>query len=131
VNTANSGTASFIVPNNTVIIIDTWPSGYNGQSMSTSMGAVDKQVTMTLSRASIPTTAITPVVTDPSTGAVITAAPTYYPACNPNAPDYNARACGQNQDAGMMAQLREAGPSILGLAILAVIFGLLKMLMKF
>ena len=90
----------------------------------------DKQVTITLSKATLPTTGITPVVTNPGTGAVITAAPTYVANCNPNAPDYNAGMCSKNQDSNLMAKLRDNGPMILDLAIYAVILGLFGMILS-
>ena len=129
-NTANSGTASFIVPNNTVITIASNPSGYRGQSMSLTTLTVDKQVTITLSKQTdgpgFPTTSPTDANGNP-----ITAVPTYLDNCNPNANDYNKDLCSHNKDSELMAQLRDAGPGILGLAIIAVLFGLLKMIMKF
>lgn len=133
-NTATSGTASFVVPNNTVITIESNPSGYNGQSMSLTTGTVDKQVTITLSKNTQgpgTTGTVTPTVTDPATGQPITVAPTYLPACNPNANDYDAGQCSQNQDSALMANLRTNANGILDLGIVAVIFGLLGMIMKF
>jgi hypothetical protein len=129
-NTGASGTASFTVPNNTVIIYSASPSGYTALSLSTTMGIVDKHVYIDLTRSTVPTSTTTPVVTNPATGAVITAQPTYLQYCNPAASDYDAAACSRSQDNDLMATLREWAPTLLILAILAWMMGLLKMMGK-
>ena len=129
-NTGASGTASFTVPNNTVVIYSASPSGYTALSLSTTMGIVDKHVYIDLTRSTVPTSTTTPVVTNPATGAVITAQPTYLQYCNPAASDYNAASCSRSQDNDLMATLREWAPTLLILAILAWMMGLLKMMGK-
>jgi hypothetical protein len=125
VNTANSGTASFIVPNTTVIIYQSHAPGFIDKSESLTTGIVDRQVTMTLGRQMMTFATPTATVTDPSTGAVITAQPTYVTsACNPNSKDYDADQCSKDQDSNLMAQLRQYAPDIVTLAIVSVIFGL-------
>jgi hypothetical protein len=130
VNTANSGTAAFVVPNTTVIIYESSPSGFIGKSESLTTGIVDRQITLVLGRQMMTFATPTATVTNPATGEVITAQPTYLPSCNPSANDYDAAQCSKNQDSSLMAQLRDAGPAIVGLAILAVVFGLLKMIFR-
>ena len=70
----------------------------------------------------------TPTATPPPGG--ITVAPTYAPYCNPNAADYDAGKCSTEKDASMMNQVRDAGPILISLAILATIVGLLKLMGK-
>jgi len=118
-NTGTSGTAQFTVPNQTVIIISSNPAGYNGQSISKTMGTVDYQVTITLSRATTPTGVITPVTTDPITGDVITTAATL---------DIRTD---REKDTDMFGQIRIAGPGLIDLGIVAIVFGLLGFIMKF
>jgi hypothetical protein len=127
----SSGTAMQIVPNQTVIIIGATKTGWNGQSVSTTTGNFDdKFVTITLSRASAPTAAPTAgaVVTNPATGLPITDPITGLPMTV--APMLDVRTPAE-KDTDLLNQLRDAGPSIIGLCILAIIFGLLKMIMKF
>jgi hypothetical protein len=54
---------------------------------------------------------------------------TYLAHCNPSGADYDATKCQQSESNGMMDQLYEAGPSLIGLCIVAIIFGLLRMIM--
>jgi len=117
-NTGTSGTAQFTVPNQTVIIISSNPAGYNGQSISKTMGTVDYQVTITLSRATTPTGVITPVTTDPITGDVITTAATL---------DIRTD---REKDTDMFGQIRIAGPGLIDLGIVAIVFGLLGFITK-
>jgi hypothetical protein len=129
-----AGIAQVQVPNKTVIIIGTSASGFNSQSESVTTGDfADTVRTVRLSKSSGPgaTATVTATVTDPATGLPITTVPTYQPYCNPTAADYDARACSQSKDNDLMAQLRDNGSVIMSLAILAIIFGLLKMIMKF
>jgi PKD repeat protein len=116
-NTGTTGTVLFLVPNNTVIIIGASASGYQSISQSTTSGTgADKIVNVKLIRQTI---TVAPVVTDPGTGAIITAVPTV-----------DSRTTNQ-KDVDMMNLLRDNGDTIISLAILAIIFGLLKMIMKF
>jgi len=118
-NTGTTGTVIFLVPNNTVVILGASASGYGSTSQSVASGTgADKIVNVRLTRQTV-TSTVTPVVTDPGTGAVITAVPTI-----------DARTSNQ-KDLDMMNLLRDNGGTIISLAILAIIFGLLKMIMKF
>jgi hypothetical protein len=118
-NTGTSGTVLFLVPNNTVVILSASASGYQSMSQSFNSGTgADKIVNIKLTRQTA-TSTVTPVVTDPGTGAVITAVPTI-----------DARTSNQ-KDLDMMNLLRDNGGTIISIAILAIIFGLLKMIMKF
>jgi len=119
-NTGASGTASFIVPNSTVIITGTAALGYNSQSQSNSIPntGVDYFITVTMSKDLGRFGMVTPTVTDPSSGLPITAVPTV-----------DARTAPE-KDADMMNQLRDSGPGLISLCILAMIFGLFKMIMK-
>ena len=119
-NSGISGTAVFLVPNNTVVILGASKAGYASMSQSFNSGTgADKIVNMKLTRATVTTAPVTPVVTDPGTGAVITAVPTI-----------DARTSNQ-KDLDMMNLLRDNGGTIVSLAIVAILFGLLKMIMKF
>jgi hypothetical protein len=121
-STGSWGTVQTILPNNTVTIVSVSKSGYNTISISLDTGpGPDVVRTLQLTRTVVATP--TAVVTDPGTGAVITAAPTIVPGCE----DPNSPGCRQAQDDNLMAQLREQAPTILNLAIIAVIFGLLSM----
>jgi PKD repeat protein len=54
---------------------------------------------------------------------------TYLRHCDPALSDYNEDACRTSENTGMMDQLREAGPGIIGLCIVAILMGLLKIIM--
>jgi PKD repeat protein len=115
-----AGTAIFLVPNNTVVILGASKTGYASMSQSINSGpGADKAVNMKMVRAVVTTAPVGPVVTDPSTGAVITAVPTI-----------DSRTSNQ-KDTDMMNLLRDNGGTIISLAIVAILFGLLKMIMKF
>jgi hypothetical protein len=119
-NTGSAGTAYFLVPNNTVIILGASVSGYSSISQSVNSGTgADKIVNMRLTRSVVTTAPVTPVVTDPGTGAIITPLPTI-----------DARTDNE-KDVDLMNQIRDSAPNIVGLGIVVILFGLLKMLMKF
>jgi hypothetical protein len=115
-STGTTGTAYFVVPNNSVIILSATKNGWNGQSKSLTTVNSDIYTTFTLSRATLPTA--TPTVTG-TDGHVITAVPTVDARTN------------AEKDAALMNQLRDNGPMLVGLCILAIAFGILKMIMKF
>lgn len=115
-STGASGTARFTSPNNTVLIIGLSKSGYTSTSQSISVDntGADVQHTIKMSRATVTTV---PTITN-TYGTVITTVPTI-----------DSRTDAQ-KDSAMMGQLREAGPGIISLCILGIIFGIIKMIMK-
>lgn len=83
-------------------------------------------VTILLYKSSVTTA---PTVTTGTGGGTVAPTQTYYKYCDPSQPDYNEDACRTSENTGMMDQLREAGPSIIGLCIVAILMGLLKIIM--
>lgn len=128
--TDNWGASLAVLKNATVVVIDVSKPNYNGQSASHTLpNFADVMYTFRLSKGGMITAV--PTVTDPATGAVITAVPTYLPYCDPSRGDYDEALCGHSKDNALFGQLRDSGSVIIGLCILAIIFGLLKMIMKF
>ena len=123
------GSSLAVLQNATVIIISTSKSEYNSQSESHTLPNFgDVMYVVRLSKPGMPSP--TAVPTD-AYGNPVTAVPTYLQYCNPAAGDYDSLLCGHSQDNALFGQLRESGSAIIGLCILAIIFGLLKMIMKF
>jgi hypothetical protein len=106
--------AVFVVPNNTIIKARASKTGYGPVTESFNSGEVTpKTKTLYMSKlvvtptrtSTIPPGGVTPVVTvDPRTT--------------------------NQKDADMMDQIRDAGPGLIGLAIVATIFGLIKLMTK-
>jgi hypothetical protein len=117
-NTGSSGTASFLVPNNTIIIVGASSPGYTTQSMSTTTGIVNKHIYVDLPRATVTTGVVTPTVTDPATGQIITPQPTQDSRTN------------LEKDSDLLNILRTYGETIMLLCIIAIIMGLVKMMGK-
>jgi hypothetical protein len=84
------------------------------------------EVTLWLGVSSVTTA---PTVTTLPGGGTPTPTTTYLRYCDPALSDYNEDACRTSENTGMMDQLREAGPSIIGLCIVAILMGLLKIIM--
>ena len=124
--TDNAGIAMLQWPNVTTAYINAAKSGYTtGMRVITTSDYGPDFVTIALHLGTY-TSTITPTI--PPGG--ITAAPTYAPYCNPNAGDYDAGKCTNLKDASMMEQIRDAGPDLINLAIIATIFGLIGLIMK-
>ena len=117
-NTGSSGTASFLVPNNTIIIVGASSPGYTAQSMSTTTGIVNKHIYVDLPRATVTTGVVTPTVTDPATGQIIKPQPTKDSRNN------------LQKDSDLLNILRTYGETIMLLCIIAIIMGLVKMMGK-
>lgn len=114
--------ATFVVPNNTVIKARATKSGYGAVTESFNSGETSPK-TKTLSMRKLLVT-IAPTSTIPPGG--VTPAITVIPGCE----DPNSAGCSRAQDAAMMKQLRDAGPSLIGLCIIVMFMGLVKMLGK-
>lgn len=125
----NSGTTGVSVdtfPNNTALRIEVTKAGYLKATIATNTGTgTTKYVYVDLVRATI-----TPTITATPLPGQATAAPTWAPHCDPGMGDYDPVACGTGKDIAMMDQVRDAGPALVGLAIIATILGLIKLMMK-
>ena len=113
-NTGSSGTEIFVVPNSTVINIAATKSGYVGSNTVINSGAgttasatvyLHKAVVTTTPTSTIPAGGITPVITVDSRSA-------------------------SEKDNAMMDKVRDAGPTLIDLAIAATIIGLLGLMAK-
>jgi hypothetical protein len=114
-STGTSGSVQYVAPNQTVIIIGLSKIGYTSISESLNSGpGPDVSRTIKLSRSTITTI---PTVTN-IYGTVITTIPTI---------DSRTDA---EKDKEMMGQLRDAGPGLISLCILAIIFGIFRMISK-
>ncbi|MBE3136061.1 MAG: hypothetical protein IMZ43_01490 [Thermoplasmata archaeon] len=123
-NSGTSGTDVSIFPNNTALKILVTKSGYMSATIYTNTGPSDKKyVTVDMIRA-----VVTPTVTQTVIPGEITVRSTYGPGCDPAA--FDAAICSQGKDSDMMNQVRDAGPGLIGLAIIATILGLIKLMMK-
>ena len=113
-------------PNVTTAYINAAKSGYTtGMRVITTSDYGPDFVTIALHLGTY-TSTISPTI--PPGG--ITPGPTYAPYCNPSASDYDESKCSTAKDASMMNQVRDAGPILITLAILATIMGLLKLMGK-
>lgn len=122
--TGPGGSETFNVVNNSVVTISASKSGYVGKSWSVTTNTfADQWTEIKLDRQ---TQATTPPTLTPGPEGT-TPMPTIIPGCE----DPTSSGCANIKDTALMNQLRDAGPSIVGLAILAIIFGILKMIMKF
>jgi hypothetical protein len=125
-STGSWGTAQTVQPNNTVLIVGVSKSGYQSISISFNTGTgADVVRTLQLTKAIVATP--TPVVTDPGTGAIITPVPTVMPGCDI---DPLSEGCIKSKDSNLMAKIRDNAPTILDLAIYAIILGLLGMILS-
>jgi len=123
-NTGNTPSALFLVPNNTIIHATASKTGYvSGTIVTNSSSGSTKTVTIELSKSTV-----TPTVTRTPLPGEITARPTYAPGCDPAA--YDAAVCTRGKDSDMMNQIRDAGPGLIGLAIIATAIGLIKLMSK-
>ena len=129
--TNSAGVASFVLPNNTNVHFTGVKSGYESSQLVLNTGTGsggDAHVEGELKMSKL---SVTPTITATTLPGGGTPAPTltYLQYCNPAAADYNEDACRTSENTGMMDQLREAGPSIIGLCIVAILMGLLKIIM--
>jgi hypothetical protein len=126
------GSAMFVVPNNTVIILSGSKTGYNTISQSfTSEQDLEQMVDLRMYKVwALATTTSIPgaVVTDPATGLPLIDPLTGLPVTVQPTLDIRTDA---QKDQDLMNLLRDNGETIMNLAILAIIFGLIKMVMKF
>lgn len=123
-NSGSTGVSVDTFPNNTALRIVVSKSGYQTATVVTNTGTgATKYVYVDLTRATV-----TPIVTATSYPGEITTRPTYAPGCDPSA--YDAAICSGGKDSDMMNQVRDAGPGLIGLAIIATMLGLVKLMMK-
>jgi hypothetical protein len=113
-NTGSSGTEIFVVPNSTVINIAATKAGYVGSNTVINSGAgttasatvyLHKAVVTTTPTSTIPAGGVTPVITVDSRTA-------------------------SEKDQAMMDKVRDAGPTLIDLAVAATIIGLLGLMAK-
>ena len=124
--TSIAGQAVFEWANASAIYVTVSKSGYSSVSK---VGATSDYGPDTV-RVELHKTIFTPTATlTPGPGG-ITPSTTYAPYCNPNAADYDESKCSTIKDTAMMNQVRDAGPILISLAILATIMGLLKLMTK-
>ena len=123
-NSGSTGVSVDTFPNQTALRIVVSKAGYSAATISTNTGTgTTKYVYVDLVRATVsPTVTATPLPGE------ITVRPSYSPGCDPSS--YDAGACSSGKDLAMMDQVRDAGPMLIGLAILATVFGLLKLIAK-
>lgn len=123
-NSGSTGVSVDTFPNNTALRIVVSKSGYQTATVVTNTGTgATKYVYVDLTRSTV-----TPVVTATPLPGEITVRPTYSPGCDPSA--YDAAICSGGKDSDMMNQVRDAGPGLIGLAIIATMLGLIKLMMK-
>jgi len=116
--------AVFVVPNNTIIKARASKTGYGPVTELFNSGEVTpKTVVIELSKSTV-----TPTVTRTPLPGEITARPSYAPGCDPAA--YDAAVCTRGKDSDMMNQIRDAGPGLIALAIIATVVGLIKLMSK-
>ena len=123
-STGSTDSVTTVVTNATNYQITGSKSGYLSKTININSGeASSKTVVVELSRSTV-----TPTVTATIIPGETTVRPTYSPGCDPSS--YDAGACSSGKDLAMMDQVRDAGPMLIGLAILATVFGLLKLIAK-
>jgi hypothetical protein len=122
--TGSTDSVQTVVTNATNYQITGSKSGYLGKTIVINSGeASSKTVVVELSRATV-----TPTVTGTVILGEITVRPSYSPGCDPAA--YDAATCTHGKDTDMMNQIRDAGPGLIGLAIIAATIGLIKLMSK-
>lgn len=122
--TGISGTASFVEPNMSLIYVSASKSGYGTVTTTITTTALGPDTL----RITLPKLTVTPTITATPLPGEATARPTYAPGCDPSA--YDAAICNTGKDSAMMDQIRDAGPTLIGLAIIATMFGLIKLMTK-
>ena len=123
-STGSTDSVSTVVTNATNYQITGSKSGYISKTININSGeASSKTVVIELSKATV-----TPTVTGTPLPGEITARPTYAPGCDPAA--YDAAVCTRGKDSDMMNQIRDAGPGLIALAIIATVVGLIKLMSK-
>jgi PKD repeat protein len=122
--TGISGTASFVMPNMSLIYVSASKSGYGTVTSTITTTALGPDTL----RITLPKLTVTPTITATPLPGEATARPTYAPGCDPSA--YDAAICNTGKDSAMMDQIRDAGPTLIGLAIIATAFGLIKLMTK-
>ena len=123
-STGSTDSVSTVVTNATNYQITGSKSGYISKTININSGeASSKTVVIELSKSTV-----TPTVTGTPLPGEITARPTYAPGCDPAA--YDAAVCNRSKDSDMMNQIRDAGPGLIALAIIATVVGLIKLMSK-
>jgi len=123
-STGSTDSVSTVVTNATNYQITGGKSGYISKTININSGeASSKTVVIELSKSTV-----TPTVTGTPLPGEITARPTYAPGCDPAA--YDAAVCTRGKDSDMMNQIRDAGPGLIALAIIATVVGLIKLMSK-
>ena len=113
-STNSAGTETFVAPNKSVIHVTVSKSGYvSASKIITTSDFGPDTLRVELTKATV-----TPTITATPLPGEVTARPTL-----------DQRTDNQ-KDADMMNQIRDAGPGLVGLAILATVMGLIKLMMK-
>ena len=123
-STGSMDSVTTVVTNATNYQITGSKLGYLSKTININSGeGPSKTVVVELSRVTV-----TPTVTGTPLPGEITARPSYAPGCDPAA--YDAAVCTRGKDSDMMNQIRDAGPGLIGLAIIATAIGLIKLMSK-
>lgn len=129
-STNAAGMATFIVRNNSNYIVSAEKTGYNGQSKTvatgTGSGGTASVSTQILLSKKTYTPTVTPVITTLPGGGTPVPTLTYIGRCTSDTDTSDA--CRADKNSNLMDQLRDAGPGLISLCILAIIMGLLKMM---
>ena len=125
-SSGSTGTDIYTYPNDTALRIVVNKPGYQTATIYTNTGDDEKKyVIINMDRSTV-----TPTVTATIIPGETTVRPTYAPYCDPYASNYDEGKCNAGKDAGMMGQVRDAGPILISLAIMATLFGLIKLMGK-